>query len=494
MYVNVRTPTRSEPLGHEDDALALLEELRSATHFKLIPAFRDARSSRFKETLIQALEAKLRERAVHQAQGGAPGEYRQVSRALGTIREVADALVEPLWTEMQDGVLGLARDGRLNLDAEAGDLVEWMASKIKFQLVTGDHDSRAVSPVEVGSGLQSLLDLAVLRSEGAAEQSDLILAIEEPEAFLHPSAQRTLARALFENESVKRIVSTHSSVLVEEADYGNVVLVRDHKIYPPRPPEDDRRNQINTALMVGPGAEAMFARSVLFVEGPGDRAYFHALRRRVAKRDSSRRMDEMAVVHAGSNTAFGPWIRLVESYQDLATGERPIEWLVVADGIDAPTNVARALRDAGISIPAETDAALRAITQANAAGDQSASIDRTREFNHLAASGGLRVLFLPIDLEWCALHGSSQQSLNRLSETFVIQPGTRAEFLRRLGSKYGPGPAADARKDPWIRGAIAQVLPWAEVTRDTKLVMERWMSSAGIPEGEVTELLRRAPA
>lgn len=166
MYVNIRTPTRSEPLGHEPDALALLEELREATQFKLIPAFRDARSSRFQETLIEALEAKLRERAVHQAQGGAPGEYRQVSRALSTIKEVADALVEPLWAEMQDGVLGLARDGRLNLDAEAGDLVAWMASKIKFHLVTGEHDARSVAPVEVGSGLQSLLDLAVLRGGG----------------------------------------------------------------------------------------------------------------------------------------------------------------------------------------------------------------------------------------------------------------------------------------------------------------------------------------
>lgn len=494
IYVNIRTPTRSEPLGHEQGALALLHELRGVTKFKLIPAFRDARSSRFQETLTQALEAKLRERAVHQAQGGAPGEYRQVSRALGAIKDVADGLVEPLWTEMQDGVLGLARDGQLHLDAEAGDLVEWMASRVNFRLVTGDHDARAVSPVEVGSGLQSLLDLAVLRGGGTVESVDSVLAVEEPEAFLHPSAQRALARGLLNSDGPKRIISTHSSVLVEEAQYGDVVLLRDHKIFPPRPPEDDRRRQINTTLTAGQGAEAMFARSVLLVEGPGDRAFFENLRRRVGRRDQSHRTDDLAIVQVGSNTAFAPWIRLLESYQDTATGERPIEWLVVADGIDAPTEVARAFRDAGLTIPADIDAALRAITQSSAAGDQVACIDHTRQFNDLAANSSVRVILLPIDLEWCALQASSQNTLNSLADSFGISRGTRSEFLARLGSKHGAGPGADPRKDPWIRAAIARTAPWAEVSADAKFVMRRWLLSAGVAQNDVTELLRRAPS
>lgn len=296
-----------------------------------------------------------------------------------------------------------------------------------------------------------------------------------------------------ESQQVKRIISTHSSVLVEEAQYGDVVLVRDHKVYPPRPTEDERRNQINTALMVGPGAEAMFARSVLLVEGQGDRAFFEALRRRIARRDSSRRTDEMAIVPVGSNTAFAPWIRLLESYQDLATGERPIEWLVVADGIDAPTEVARALRDAGLTIPAEIDSSLRSIAQANAAGDSGASIERTRAFNDLAAAAGLRLALLPIDLEWCALQASSQQTLDRLAETFGLQQGTRADFLSRLGSKYRGARVADPRKDPWIRAAIARTLPWAEVSRDARFVMQRWILNAGLVDDAARDLLRRVP-
>ena len=41
---------------------------------------------------------------------------------------------------------------------QRGDLVEWMASRVNFRLVTGDHDARAVSPSRSwDSGLQSLL-------------------------------------------------------------------------------------------------------------------------------------------------------------------------------------------------------------------------------------------------------------------------------------------------------------------------------------------------
>ena len=393
---------------------------------------------------------------------------------------------------MQDGVLGLARKGTLHLEAEAGDLVQWMASNIRFRLVTGDHDTRTVAPIEVGSGLQSLLDLAVLRGEHAAEGTDTILAVEEPEAFLHPSAQRTLARALLQDDAVKRIVSTHSSALVDEASYGDVLLVRDHRIFPPRGSTDERRREINTALMSGQGSEAMFARSLLLVEGPGDKLFFETLRRRVARGDASHRADELAVVHVGSNASFAPWIHLIESYQDPATGERPIEWLVVADAIDAPTEIARALRDAGISIAAELDSTLRAIQAANGAGDDASSIQSTHEFNRLAENAGLRVTLVPIDLEWCALQNTSRVTRNELAIVLGLPEGDRAAFLSRLGSKHDAGPIADPHKDPWMRAAIAGGLPWTEVSRDAKFVLRRWLLNAGIDEDSVIELLRRA--
>ena len=123
---------------------------------------------------------------------------------------------------------GLAERGFLRVDAEPADLVDWVASRLRFKISTGSHDVLAVPPTEVGSGLQSLLELSIEQARDAEPDRNRILALEEPEAFLHPAAQRTLARRVFEEVPGKRLLSTHSPLLVEEARFGDVVLVHEH--------------------------------------------------------------------------------------------------------------------------------------------------------------------------------------------------------------------------------------------------------------------------
>jgi predicted ATP-dependent endonuclease of OLD family len=494
VFLNVRPPQRSEPLDYEPNALVLLNELRERTFYKFIPSSRDASSDRFQATLANALEAKLRERAVHRSQAGAPGEYRQISEALETLRTVAGQLTEPLWKQMSENLLpGLTRKGTFSLNLEAENLVEWMASQMAFRLVTGEHDERAVPPIEVGSGLQSLIDLSVLRTEGGAEHVTEILAIEEPEAFLHPSAQRRLARELFRSDpAANLIVSTHSPIFVDEARYGAVVLTRNHTIFEPSDLTDEIRQSINTALLSGQGSEAIFATSVLLVEGEGDKAYFEALRRRLADADTSGRVDELAIVSVGSKSFFAPWIQLLESYRNDVTGERPISWLVVADGADAGKDVRIAYRAAGLTIPAEVEGALRESIRRQASSSQQQRIDSTRAFNAEAERGDVPIHLLPVDLEWCMLGSISGPTVTEAAVTLGYPDMDRASLLKKLGSKHGDGPGSKPRKDKWMRAALGQRTPWKEVSPDARAVLRRWLAGAQLEPRTIDQLLRRA--
>jgi hypothetical protein len=332
----------------------------------------------------------------------------------------------------------------------------------------------------------------VLRTEHGTDEVTDILAIEEPEAFLHPSAQRRLARELFQaSEGTKLMLSTHSPIFVDEAKYGVVVLMRSHNIYEPSKLDDEARHSINTALLAGQGSEAIFARSVLLVEGEGDKAFFEALRRRVAEVDTTGRVDELAIVSVGSKSSFAPWIRLIESYRDTVTGERPISWLVVADGGDAGSEVRSAFGAAGVTVPLEVETLLRESIRRQDSTDQKERIDGTRALNQAANDAGVRLHLLPIDLEWCMLQSLSDVSFAEAASVLGFPDMDREALLRKLGSKFGAGPAASPRKDRWMRARLGQSAPWKDVSIDSRFVLRRWLLGAGFEQRAIDQLFRR---
>jgi hypothetical protein len=369
--------------------------------FSLVPASRDAHLIRFQNAFRDAVLSKLEERAVHSRRSGAPGEYRVIKRALEQIRDVADGLVLPLWDDVHVALPpGLAQSARVTTELDTRSLVGWIADRTTLRIATGDHDSATVDAGEVGSGLQSLLELALQQVREESDEVERIIAVEEPEAFLHPSAQRTLARIISQAESGKRLISTHSPVIVDESRFGETVLVRDHRFLSPSPVEDEARAAINTALLSGHGAEMAFSRCVLLVEGDGDRAFYEGLRRRLARASGDGRLDQLYVLPVGSKSAFAPWLRMLTSYG--TEGDRPVTWLVVADA-DAATQVRQAHAQAGIRLPSQLRSELLTAAAARNNSDPSVFVAATDRVNRAARLENVSLHLSPIDLEHCEL-------------------------------------------------------------------------------------------
>ncbi|HZL07326.1 MAG TPA: AAA family ATPase, partial [Coriobacteriia bacterium] len=324
--------------------------------------------------------------------------------------------------------------------------------------------------------VQSVLLMHLLIGDGGEGQRELLL-LEEPEAFLHPSAQRTVARQLFDAEDLRLIISTHSTVVVDESVAADVVLVRGHRVFSPTD-VDQQRVQINSALLTGQGSEAIFSRSVLLVEGPGDRAFFERLRRRFSALVPVGVLSSLGIVAVGGKTRFAPWIQLLGSYLDRHSGFRPIDFLVVADSADACTDVSRGFRDAGLSLPTAIGRLVSATSAAFSSGDVQGGIGQSQALNSASEREGFPMAFLPVDLEYAALSRASEVTLAALESHLHLGTNDRDALMSRLGSKFAGAPVASPRKEDWIRAEIAATLPLTELSAGVRLVLRRWLSPA----------------
>jgi predicted ATP-dependent endonuclease of OLD family len=124
-----------------------------------------------------------------------------------------------------------------------------------------------------GTGLQNLTLIAMFRHRVASEnQGTPILAVEEPEAHLHPHAQRSLFKDLAEiNAPI--FLTTHSPSIVKYADPLSLVLLRSIASDETQAYQLDtyklgvsERKELSYFMREGK-AEVFFSRAIIIVEG-----------------------------------------------------------------------------------------------------------------------------------------------------------------------------------------------------------------------------------
>lgn len=187
------------------------------------------------------------------------------------------------------------------------------------------ENGRSKSPNEVGSGVRNLLVLALFQAFAESFRGGAILGIEEPELYLHPHAQRSLA-SQFENLASignQIFISTHSAAFLDVTMSDRIVVVErcadeeGEVCTRVRTSSIDkllamRRQLFPNAEMSGESvraflrnvarpemAEAFFARLVVIVEGPSEREALPILMSRLGLNLDQ---EGISVVSAGGKT------------------------------------------------------------------------------------------------------------------------------------------------------------------------------------------------
>src|SRR5262249_10650253 len=151
----------------------------------------------------------------------------------------------------------------------------------------------------------------------------VMFAIEEPELFLHPHAQRQLAQALAEIAAASDhqvFVCSHSTHFVDLDRYQNIVLVAKTEnstsvrqctteLFEGEDAQD-KRNRFHMAAWINPDrGEIFFAKKVVLVEGETERTILPYLADKLSCWDPA-----ISVIDCGSKHNLPLYIRILNAF------------------------------------------------------------------------------------------------------------------------------------------------------------------------------------
>lgn len=305
-----------EPQLGETQALGIPQNLLAALpDFYLLPAitdYSDEIDRRSTSTVFRRLMAELADRIMK-----ADPRYEELETALSTVRNLlnppegeggAERLaalggVEDALREVICKMMPTVQSVRLGVEVEATKDLFSKGVNIKID------DGVLTDVIDKGHGMQRSLVFSLLQmliqSKRAAAEADarpIILAIEEPELYIHPHSQRLIFQVLKDFAGVvgeqpqgsdQVIYSTHSPAFIEVWNFERIGVVRKRthaegtKVQQAAAgvfgnPED--RKTFNTLTSFGlKHNEVFFARDAVIVEGANDEIAVIATARKLGR-------------------------------------------------------------------------------------------------------------------------------------------------------------------------------------------------------------------
>jgi energy-coupling factor transporter ATP-binding protein EcfA2 len=464
-------------------SLAAFKRLRDHNRFVLIPALRDASSPAFQELLSRMLREHGLSKMIPQKAGGTPKEYR-------VLKDIRDKISKDIRPYINDALLpeiekhfGFKTQHKLALkfDVDVQDVGEWIMDNLRlgFQMTTGGETTLALS--EAGSGVQSGVLLALHRlAQKAAENPDVqfILAVEEPEAFLHPQRQKELYQDIqsAQSDNLRVIVTTHSPYIVGETPFSSLGLVRKQEqhsaLHVPaitsnreREMFDSYSNEVNALLF--------FAEKVILVEGESDARVIRVLLQKNLGAEAHR----ISIISSAGNANFSPFLRMIRAWR-----AADIPHLIVTDFDSLTKSTERAVivgaEAAGYALPGK--AALHAKIDDSLDKDEADFNAAALEAKTHFAAAGLNVFVFTSDLEYSLVTAANKSAAAKVI-TSVATNGVNYEVgydlnqLRKLlGSKGVPMNPMNTPpfKKPFVHQKIADTIDIATSHPDVQRLLE----------------------
>lgn len=282
-------PTKGTRQSECKELTELAELLIRRVEYRYVPSLKDLQSDSFRE-----VSEELKARLLSFWAGGNRKEVTEKREAFQKIRGEIEALI-------QDSAQGLSASLKDHFPEVSALKLAMASTELEDMIGSLDifaDDGHETLMRQKGSGIQGASIIHMLRvlretaPRGANHKQLFLWNIEEPETFLHPSAQRRLAKMLRDQSSNTQIITTTHSpqFVVRDAPYSNVLMQRSAKeghycSSPTKLPKVDPLRPIRESLGTSLADSLSLHEVVVLVEGLSDVTIFSTAYRRLCERN-----------------------------------------------------------------------------------------------------------------------------------------------------------------------------------------------------------------